>query len=100
MLRKASLLLALALGGCSFTVASPGGFVECDADSDCQGGQVCKEHYCVGNTVPPGCGETYGAAADDANALHLGAALPLTPPSGTDQSEVAGLNAIKLAIDE
>lgn len=97
-MKRLSLSAALLLVcGCSFTTAT--GFNECTQDSECEGGQVCKEHYCVGNTVPPGCGETYGAV-DDANALHFGAALPITPSTGTDQSEVAGLNAIKLAVDE
>ena len=52
--------LSLVLAGCSFTVAT--GFNECATDGDCEGGQICRENYCIGNTVPPGCGETYGAA--------------------------------------
>lgn len=96
MTRAFVALFALTLAGCSFTTGSfP---TECTTDADCEGGQVCAESFCIGNTVPPGCGETFGSTA--ANAIHLGAALPITPSGSTDQSEIAGLNAFKLAVDE
>ena len=93
----------LALGGCSFTVASPKAFHECDVDQDCPDSLACVEHYCVGNRVPDGCGKTVGETATDAT-LHFGAVLPLTysDDGGTveDPKEGARLNAIQMALEE
>lgn len=98
-MRMAFALSAVLLTGCSFTT---GAFkTECTTKEDCEGGQVCTEGFCIGNTVPPGCGEKFGAV-DAQNAIHVGAALGVTVDAqgNQDQLEVAGLNAMKLALDE
>lgn len=93
------------LAGCTLINS---GYNECTRNADCSADRVCALRpggggYCV----RPGCNETYGSTA--ANAIPLGAALPLTaatplPDGGVtfvpDDSDVAGLNAIKLAVDE
>jgi branched-chain amino acid transport system substrate-binding protein len=89
-------LLAVSLGGCSLWV---GGFEECAADTDCRDGRVCRERYCVIDPVPEGCGRVEGAA-DAPGVITLGATLPLTSGGQTDQSEVMGLNALLLALEE
>lgn len=96
VLRPGALILLLCASGCSFTTAS--GFEECLSDADCPEARVCREGYCVVNPVPEGCGQRYGAEATDA--ILVGAALPITVGSATDESEVQGLNAVRLALDE
>ncbi|QDE66645.1 MULTISPECIES: ABC transporter substrate-binding protein [Myxococcus] len=85
----------LLMAGCSFTTAS--GLTECETSSDCETAQVCTAGYCL--PQPEGCGEVYGPASA-ANAIPLGAAVPLSTSDGPDESEVQALNAIKLALDE
>jgi branched-chain amino acid transport system substrate-binding protein len=85
---------AVLLAGCSFTTAS--GLTECETSEDCGGDQVCTAGFCL--PQPAGCGTTYGPS--EANTIPIGAALPLTNSDGQDDSEVQGLNAIKLAMDE
>jgi branched-chain amino acid transport system substrate-binding protein len=85
---------AVLLAGCSFTTAS--GLTECESSEDCDSNEVCTVGFCL--PQPAGCGTTYGAT--EANAIPLGAALPLTNSEGPDESEVQALNAIKLAVDE
>jgi branched-chain amino acid transport system substrate-binding protein len=96
-------LALLCLAGCSFTVASPNAFHECDVDQDCKDSMACVEHFCVGNRVPDGCGKTVGEATTDAT-LHLGAVLPLTYAEDggmvEDPKETTRLNAIQLALEE
>ncbi|WP_224370991.1 ABC transporter substrate-binding protein [Hyalangium versicolor] len=87
------------LAGCSFTTA--GGLSECDTSADCGENQVCTQNFCV--ALPAGCGTHYGDPAADA--VQIGAALPLSlsatnPDLGKDESEVQGLNAILLALEE
>ncbi|MFP2963515.1 ABC transporter substrate-binding protein [Myxococcus sp. 1LA] len=86
---------ALLMAGCSFTTA--GGLTECETSSDCDTAQVCNAGYCL--PQPVGCGEVYGPTTA-ANAIPLGAAVPLSTSDGPDESEVQALNAIKLALDE
>ena len=93
---KALMLPAVLLSGCSLVV---GGFEECTQDGDCEGGRICQTGYCVVDPVPEGCGRTEGAV-DVEGAMPLGAALPLTPDGQTDQSEVMGLNALLIGLDE
>lgn len=85
----------LLMAGCSFTTA--GGLKECETSSDCETAQVCNAGYCL--PQPVGCGDVYGPATA-ANAIHLGAAVPLSTSDGPDESEVQALNSIKLALDE
>ncbi|WP_141591944.1 MULTISPECIES: ABC transporter substrate-binding protein [unclassified Myxococcus] len=85
----------LLMAGCSFTTAS--GLTECETSSDCETAQVCTAGYCL--PQPEGCGVVYGPASA-ANAIPLGATVPLSTSDGPDESEVQALNAIKLALDE
>jgi branched-chain amino acid transport system substrate-binding protein len=87
------------LTGCSFTTA--GGLSECESSSDCDKDMVCSNNFCL--PQPAGCGQVYGDTSADA--VQIGAALPLSlsavdPTQGQDASEVQGLNAIRLALDE
>jgi branched-chain amino acid transport system substrate-binding protein len=87
------------LAGCSFTTA--GGLSECETSTDCGENQVCSNKFCL--PQPAGCGERFGDLSADA--VSIGAALPLSlsatnPTLGKDESEVQGLNAIRLALDE
>ncbi len=100
---RALLLLSCAavLGGCSLIV---GDFTECSSDSECTDDRVCSsDGYCVLGSrepqMPEGCGRVEGAT-DAEDAVWLGAALPITSGGQTDQSEVMGLNAMVLALDE
>jgi len=98
--------LGLGLIGCSLLV---GNFKECSAPADCAAGQLCSpEGYCVNPTYPIGCGgnpdagvlAVYGAP-DAGNAIHLGAALPLTDALGLpSEINIAELNGQILAIEE
>lgn len=90
----------LLLAGCSLTTA--GGLSECETSADCSAEQVCTQNFCL--PQPAGCGTIYGDTTDP-NAVQLGAVLPLSlsatdPSAGQDTSEVQGLNAIRLALDE
>ena len=102
-MRTLPLAALLALAGCSFTVAGPRAFHECDVDPDCPGSKACVDHYCVGTRVPEGCGRLVGETPSE-DTLHLGAILPLTyaDDGGTleDPKEAARLNAIQLALEE
>jgi branched-chain amino acid transport system substrate-binding protein len=87
------------LAGCSFTTA--GGLSECETSEECGENRVCTNNFCL--PLPAGCGDRYGDTSADA--VQLGAALPLSlsatnPGAGKDESEVQGLNAILLALDE
>jgi len=89
----------LLLAGCSFTTA--GGLSECETSADCRENQVCTQNFCL--PQPAGCGKHYGDSSTDA--VQMGAVLPLSlsatnPAAGQDESEVQGLNAILLALDE
>jgi len=87
------------LAGCTFTTA--GGLTECETSADCSANQVCTQNFCL--PQPAGCGRVFGDQSADA--VQLGAVLPLSlsatdPGAGQDESEVQGLNAIRLALDE
>lgn len=89
------------LAGCSFTTAS--GLSECDVSADCDADQVCSNNFCL--PLPAGCGESYPVNGTSPDDIQIGAALPLSlsatnPGAGKDESEVQGLNAILLALDE
>jgi branched-chain amino acid transport system substrate-binding protein len=93
------LLLALALSGCSLTAA--GGLTECESSADCGEDSVCTEGFCL--PLPSGCGQRLGST--DPDAIPIGAVLPIStssagPDAGVDESEVQGLNAISLALEE
>ena len=84
---------ALLASGCTLVT---GNFTECATADDCGAGRTCVSGFCV----EPGCNDVYGAT-DDPKAIPIGAALPLTVTGGgQDQSELQGLNAIRLAVEE
>lgn len=101
-----SVAIGSGLVGCSLLV---GNFKECDTPADCAGGQLCSpEGYCVDPTYPLGCNgnpdagvlAVYGAS-DAGNAIHLGAALPITDSLGLpSEINIAELNGQVLAIEE
>ncbi|MBU8900521.1 amino acid ABC transporter substrate-binding protein [Corallococcus sp. H22C18031201] len=86
---------AVLFAGCSFTTAS--GLNECETSADCGANRVCTQGYCL--PQPDGCDRALGATTV-ANAIPLGAVLPITTSEGTDESEEQDLNALKLALDE
>lgn len=95
MKRAWPLLLSLALG-CSFTTAT--GFEECNADVECAANQACLEGYCI--ALPAFCRRDEGDF-QSGDHLPLGAVLPLsTNDGGVDDSDVANLNAYRLAVKE
>ena len=102
-MRRLTLFAALAvLANCSFTTA--GNFKECENDVDCGSLSACSQGYCL--TLPPGCrreeaGGTVKAFATS-DRIPVAALLPLTDTStgGADDSEVQGLNAMRLAVSE
>lgn len=91
-------VLTAALSGCSLTAA--GGLTECETSADCGDDRVCTEGYCL--PLPTGCGQSFGSQAADA--IPIGALLPISTSTqgtgGVDESEVQGLNAIVLALEE
>ena len=97
MRRALAPFLLLGLAGCSLI---NGGFEECATDSQCGAGRVCLERYCL--PLPPQCRREVGGF-DRADSIRIAALLPLSegPDGGTvDASEVAGLNAIDLAVED
>lgn len=100
--------LAVLLWRCTLIT---GNFQECTADDQCPTGRICQEGYCILQTIPPGClgipdagvQAVYGNA-DAGNAIHLGAALPITTSNATSTSLNAArlqhLNAMVLALEE
>lgn len=92
-----AVIVAFVMSGCSLTAA--GDFHECDGNEQCGEGRICVENYCIPNKTPEGCGTVYGV--EDADAIPLAAALPLTTDgTTTDESERQGLNAMLLALEE
>lgn len=92
--------LAALLGACSFTTAS--GFDECTTDVQCGAGMACVRRYCL--PLPNGCRRIAGAF-DKADRVPLVSVQPVTSPLedggvDVDQSEVQGLNALTLAVEE
>ncbi|XXF79308.1 ABC transporter substrate-binding protein [Myxococcaceae bacterium GXIMD 01537] len=93
------LIVAATLSGCSLTAA--GGLTECETSAECGENRVCTEGFCL--PLPNGCGQSYGSTAP--GAIQIGAVLPISvsatvPDAGVDESEVQGLNAILLALEE
>jgi branched-chain amino acid transport system substrate-binding protein len=89
------------LAGCSFTTA--GGLSECETSAECGDNQVCTNNFCL--PLPAGCGDRYPLTGTSPEDVQIGAVLPLSlsatdPLAGKDESEVQGLNAILLALDE
>ncbi|CAM3414349.1 amino acid ABC transporter substrate-binding protein [Corallococcus sp. ZKHCc1 1396] len=87
--------MALLTSGCSFTTA--GGLSECVTSSDCGSNSVCTAGFCL--PQPAGCGQVVGATSS-ANAIALGALVPLTNRGGNAEIEQQRLNGLKLALDE
>ncbi len=89
------------LVGCSFTTA--GNFTECESDAECGAVAACSSGYCL--SLPSGCRrENAGGSTEpfsEGNRIPIAALLPLTDSTGeVDDSELQGLNAMKLAISE
>lgn len=85
---------------CSFTTAS--GFDECASDVDCGAGMACVKKTCL--PLPDGC-RRHAGAFDKADRVPLVAIQPRTISlddggTSTDESEVQGLNAMTLALEE
>ena len=100
-MRRLFLLTALAvLASCSFTTA--GNFKECQNDVDCGSLAACSEGYCL--ALPPGCRreEAGGTvkAFTSTDRIPVAAILPLTDTGVPDNSELQGLNAMRLAVSE
>ena len=94
------LLLIAVLASCSFTTA--GNFVECKSDVDCGSASACNKGYCL--TLPPNCRrEEAGGmvkAFERSDRIPIAALLPLTDMGVADDSELQGVNAMRLAISE
>ncbi len=91
------LLLALTGSTCSLVNA---GFEECTSDAQCGASKVCVEKYCL--PLPEQCRREAGAF-DKADSIRIAALLPLSEGLDggvVDASEVAGLNAMDLAIED
>lgn len=93
--------VAGALVSCSFTTA--GNFTECAADVDCGSLSACSSGYCL--SLPEGCRrENAGGATEpfsEGDRIPLAAILKLTDDQGEpDNSELRGLDAIRLAVSE
>ncbi|KFA90364.1 ABC transporter substrate-binding protein [Archangium violaceum] len=85
--------------GCSLTAA--GGLDECETSADCASDQVCTQQVCL--PLPAGCrAEPYGST--EADAIRMGGLFPLhispEPGASEDESDVQGLNAALLALEE
>lgn len=89
--------LVLVFAAC--TLINGSGFEECQTDLECGGSKVCVSRYCL--PTPPDCRRAAGNFGVP-NAIRLAALLPLSDVDGgvIDQSEVAGLNAIELAVED
>lgn len=82
---------------CSFINA---GFEECTTDTQCGASKVCLDRFCL--PMPAQCRRETGAF-DKPNPIRLAALLPLSAGvdgGAIDASEVAGLNAMDLAVDD
>lgn len=93
----------IALGlwqSCSCTTA--GSFKECEKDTDCGTVAACSQGYCL--DLPAGCRreEAGGTvrAFEATDRIPLAALLPLSDMGVEDNSELQGLNALRLAVSE
>ncbi|MBM4783871.1 MAG: ABC transporter substrate-binding protein [Archangiaceae bacterium] len=94
--RSVWLVLAVGASACSFINGS--GFEECSTDQQCGSSRVCVQKYCL--PMPAQCRREVGAF-DDPRPIRLAALLPLSAGfdgGAIDGSEIAGLNAVALAI--
>ncbi len=89
------LVLAALTGSCSFTTAT--GFVECQTDRQCGAANACISNFCI--PMPASCRRVEGEF-DAPDHIPLMALLPITDGDFTDNSELQGLNALKLAVSE
>lgn len=92
--------LAGAVAGGACTLINGSGFEECTTDQQCGASRVCVQKYCI--PMPAQCRREAGAF-DTANPIRVAALLPLSEGLDggvVDASEVAGLNAMDLAIED
>lgn len=103
MTRRLRLLTVAVLAlGSTCTLINGSGFEECTSDQECGASRVCVQRYCL--PMPAQCRRDVGAF-DKANSIRLAALLPLSEvidggAEVIDDSEVAGLNAMELAIED
>lgn len=96
MRRLVLISLAVAIfASCSFTTAT--GFKECTADAQCGSSNVCVKEYCL--PLPANCRREEGVF-DKADRIPIAALLPLSTDGVTDDSELQGLAAMRLAMGE
>lgn len=101
-LRRLSVLtVAVVALGSTCTLINGSGFDECTADKECGTSGVCAQRYCL--PLPAQC--RIVGPLDQANPIRLAALLPLSEvidggAEVIDDSEVAGLNAIELAVED
>lgn len=92
---------ALAFGS-TCTLINGSGFDECTADQECGASRACVQRYCL--PIPAQCHREVGAF-DKPNSIRIAALLPLSEvldggAEVVDDSEVAGLNAMDLAVED
>jgi len=106
-----AVMLSLAAWSCSLLENK---FNQCAVDSDCDAGQTCavdpqnaKQHFCVLQTIPPGCFGLPDAGIPPAygdltnGTLHFGLTSNFTSAtSGPNITKVRNFNAIQLALDQ
>lgn len=94
-----ALFVSTLIAASTCTLVNGSGFEECRTDLECGGSRICVERYCL--PTPSDCRRASGGFGAQ-NPIRLAALLPLTDPDGgsIDQSEVAGLNALELAIED
>jgi len=86
--------------GSTCTLINGGGFEECATDQACGASRVCVQKYCL--PMPVQCRRDVGAF-DKPDSIRIVAALPLSEGldgGAVDDSEIAGLNAMELAIED
>lgn len=100
-LRRVCWLVAVvALGGGACSLINGSGFEECTTDQQCGSSRVCVERYCI--PLPAQCRREVGAF-DSPDPIRIAALLPLSDGLDggvVDASEVAGLNAMDLAVED
>ncbi|MBL8917856.1 MAG: ABC transporter substrate-binding protein [Myxococcaceae bacterium] len=95
-----SVMLAGTVGGAACSLINGSGFEECTTDLQCGASRVCVQRYCI--PMPAQCRREVGAF-DAVNPIRIAALLPLSEGLDggiVDASEVAGLNAMGLAIED
>ncbi len=102
--RRLSVLTVAVLAlGSTCTLINGSGFEECSADKECTASHACIQRYCL--PLPAQCRRSDVGAFDKSNSIRLAAILPLSEvldggAEVVDGSEIAGLNAMELAVED